>query len=92
MKFIKELDLYVKYFTDKLEESVNDFNKKNEKYFTRFLNNLEEGLDYYSSMFEKIQFKFKQNKSLIISELDEKRKILNDISLKIDSLIKSLDR
>ena len=87
--FIKELDLYVKYFTDKLEESVNDFNKKNEKYFTRFLNNLEEGLDYYSSMFEKIQFKFTQNKSLIISELDEKRKTLNDISLKIDSLIKS---
>ena len=89
--FIKELDLYVKYFTDRLEESLGNFNKKQEKYFTRFLNNLEEGLDYYSSMFENMQSTFSQNKSLILSELDNKRKTLNDISLKIKSFNQILD-
>ena len=89
--FIKELDLYVKYFTDRLEESLGNFNKKQEKYFTRFLNNLEEGLDYYSSMFENMQSTFSHNKSLILSELDNKRKTLNDISLKIKSFNQILD-
>ena len=89
--FIKELDLYVKYFTDRLEESLDNFNKKQEKYFTRFLNNLEEGLDYYSSMFENMQSTFLQNKSRILSELDNKRKTLNDISLKIKSFNQILD-
>ena len=89
--FIKELDLYIKYFTDRIEESLDNFNKKQEKYFTRFLNNLEEGLDYYSSMFENIQSTFSQNKSLILSELDNKRKTLNDISLKIKSFSQTLD-
>ena len=89
--FIKELDLYVKYFTDRLEESLNNFNKKQEKYFTRFLNNLEEGLDYYSSMFENMQSTFLQNKSHILSELDNNRKKLNDISLKIKSFNQILD-
>ena len=89
--FIKELDLYIKYFTDRIEESLDNFNKKQEKYFTRFLNNLEEGLDYYSSMFENMQSTFSQNKSLILSELDNKRKTLNDISLKIKSFSQTLD-
>jgi len=89
--FIKELDLYVKYFTDRLEESLDNFNKKQEKYFTRFLNNLEEGLDYYSSMFENMQSTFLQNKSRILSELDNNRKKLNDISLKIKSFNQILD-
>ncbi|MDG2139327.1 MAG: hypothetical protein P8J77_03910 [Flavobacteriales bacterium] len=89
--FIKELDLYVKYFTDRLEESLGNFNKKQEKYFTRFLNNLEEGLDYYSSMFENMQSTFLQNKSHILSELDNNRKKLNDISLKIKSFNQILD-
>ena len=89
--FIKELDLYVKYFTDRLEESLGNFNKKQEKYFTRFLNNLEEGLDYYSSMFENMQSTFSHNKSLILSELDNKRKTLNNISLKIKAFNQILD-
>ncbi len=89
--FIKELDLYVKYFTDRLEESLDNFNKKQEKYFTRFLNNLEEGLDYYSFMFENMQSTFLQNKSRILSELDNNRKKLNDISLKIKSFNQILD-
>ena len=89
--FIKELDLYVKYFTDRLEESLDDFNKKQEKYFTRFLNNLEEGIDYYSSMFENMQSTFLQNKSRILSELDNNRKKINDISLKIKSFNQILD-
>ena len=89
--FIKELDLYIKYFTDRLEESLDNFNKKQEKYFTRFCNNLEEGIDYYSSMFKNMQSTFSQNNSLILSELDNKRKILNNISLKIKSFNQILD-
>ena len=42
-------------------------------------------------MFENMQSTFLQNKSRILSELDNNRKKLNDISLKIKSFNQILD-
>ena len=85
--FLKELDLYISYFSDKLAESANNFSKKQEKYFKKFLKNLNQGIDYYSVLFENIKFKFMQNKDVILVDLDNHRNMLNKITVELDRLI-----
>ena len=85
--FLKELDLYVNYFTDKLDEAAKNFNKKQERYCTKFLNNLNEGIDYYSFLFENIKVKFIQNKDVILVDLDNHRDVLKKMAAELDSLI-----
>jgi hypothetical protein len=87
--FIKELELYIKYFSDKIDESTNDFNKKQEKYFTKFLNNLYEGINYYSDLFKDIKFQFHQSSDIILSEIEDKKSSLAIMSKKLDDLIKA---
>ena len=87
--FVKELELYIKYFSDKIDESTTDFNKKQEKYFTKFLNNLNEGINYYSDLFNDVKFQFHQSSDAILCEIEEKKSSLANISKKLDSLIKA---
>jgi hypothetical protein len=86
--FVKELELYIKYFSDKIDESTLDFNKKQEKYFTKFLNNLNEGINYYSNLFSDIKFQFHQSSDIILSEIEDKKASLAIMSKKLDDLIK----
>ena len=87
--FLKELDLYINFLSSKLEEASDDFNKKQVKYFTKFTNNLYQGLDYYSSLFKDIKVKFKQNKNFILADLDRCKLDLKKINSKIEDLIKT---
>ena len=50
--FIKELQLYIDYLKE-LAESTDFSNRREAKKFTRFTQNLEEGIDYYKNMFSK---------------------------------------
>ena len=61
--FIKELELYIKYLKEKIEESTLDFNKKQEKYFRKFLNNINEGISYYTELFDDLKINFKKSTS-----------------------------
>ena len=87
--FLKELDLYINFLSSKLEEASDDFNKKQVKYFTKFTNNLYQGLDYYSSLFNDIKVKFKQNKNTILTDLERYKLDLKKINSKIEDLIKT---
>jgi hypothetical protein len=51
--FVKELDMYVKYFNDKLKDFQIAPDKKQQKYLTKFRKNLFEGIQYYSDLFEE---------------------------------------
>jgi len=50
--FVKELEMYVNYFNDKLAIFVNSPDKKQEKYLNKFHKNLMEGIQYYLEVFE----------------------------------------
>jgi len=50
--FVKELEMYVKYFNEKLESFFKSPDKKQEKYLTKFYNNLMDGIVYYHDLFE----------------------------------------
>ena len=48
--FIKELQLYIDYLKE-LADSTDFSNKREVKKFSRFTQNLEEGIDYYKNLF-----------------------------------------
>ncbi len=47
--------------------------EKQQKYFATFIQNLENGIDYYSDMFEKAKENFKEKKETILKELRESK-------------------
>ena len=89
--FIKELELYIKYLKEKIEESTLDFNKKQEKYFKKFLNNMNEGISYYTELFDDLKINFKKSAESILDSIKHQKFQLEEISKKIELLKKQLD-
>ena len=68
--FIKELKLYVDYLNDKISEVKKTFSNKDVDYFLKFTNNLEDGINYYKSLFSNIKSAFNDIKFNVLNELD----------------------
>ncbi len=83
--FMKELDIYLEYLKNKLEESKVNFSKKQEKYFLNFSKNLNEGIGYYSKLFGEMKDKFSESKQAILKELDESKLTLNFLHKEIEN-------
>ena len=88
--FVKELELYVKYLKEKIDESTTDFTKKQEKYFHKFLNNMNEGIDYYNNLFKEMKSNFSFGADKIIESIKKQKFKLDQISKKIDQIKKGL--
>ena len=88
--FVKELELYVKYLKEKIDESTTDFTKKQEKYFHKFLNNMNEGIDYYNNLFNELKSNFSSSADKIIESIKKQKFKLDQISKKIDQIKKEL--
>ena len=88
--FVKELELYVKYLKEKIDESTTDFTKKQEKYFHKFLNNMNEGIDYYNNLFNEMKSNFSSSADKIIESIKKQKFKLDQISKKIDQIKKEL--
>jgi len=84
--FVKELELYVKYLKEKIDESTIDFTKKQEKYFHRFLKNMNEGIDYYNNLFNEMKSNFSSSADKIIESIKKQKFNLDEISEKIDQI------
>ena len=88
--FVKELELYVKYLKEKIDESTTDFTKKQEKYFRKFLNNMNEGIEYYNNLFKEMKSNFSSGADKIIESIKKQKFKLDQISKKIDQIKKEL--
>jgi len=64
--FIKELKLYVDFFLNKVNELKDSFSMKQEKYLTKFQQNLNDGIAYYQHLFSD----FSSNKENLLRELE----------------------
>ncbi|MBT8316293.1 MAG: hypothetical protein HKP59_01565 [Lutibacter sp.] len=72
--FIKELSMYVDYFSNKVDELKDSLNSKNEKYLTTFQSNLNDGIEYYQDLFSN----FEVNKENLLNDLQHlKNKLFN---------------
>jgi hypothetical protein len=83
--FIKELGIYVDYLKDKLEEAGTEMNRKQEKYFENFTNNMEEGINYYKNLFANLKGKFEDNKTKMLSELDKNLEQLHQLKMRLQN-------
>jgi hypothetical protein len=72
--FIKELSMYVDYFSNKVDELKDSLTSKNEKYLTTFQSNLNDGIEYYHDLFSN----FEVNKENLLNDLQHlKNKLFN---------------
>ncbi len=85
--FVKELKLYVDYLKGKMDEARWNMNRKNEKYLTKFVANMKDGVEYYQNLFSNVKNKFIDSKEQILSELDLSKKVLTLLAYEIDSMV-----
>ena len=84
--FMKELNLYMDYLKNKLEEAKKDWNKKQEKYFNRFLENMNDGIVYYTNMFDELKDKYEQTKDETLASLEKTKRKLAELALEVEAL------
>ncbi len=72
--YIKELGMYLDYLKNKISEEAIPLAPKQLRYYTKFKNNLVDGISYYKNLYNEI------NVSLV-PEFDRLEKVLFDIPL-----------
>ncbi len=81
--FVKELNLYINYLKNQLEDIQGNIDKKQAKYFEKFVNNLDSGINYYKNLFENTKDKFSTTKNEIMSDLERSKLKLKGLFQKI---------
>ena len=77
--FIKELKMYVDYFSNKVNEATGTLSRKQEKYLNTFFTNLNNGIGYYQELFTS----FESNADSLIEELNTLKKELFAIEIPV---------
>ena len=83
--FIKELNIYIDFLKNKLEETKGTLDRKQEKYFSTFSANLNEGISYYYKLFDSLKENFEDAKSTILNELELSNTKLQLIHVEIEN-------
>ena len=79
--FLKELDIYIAYFANKLNESEQAMTGKQLEYFEEFQKNLNDGIEYYKNLFSESQFNLGENKEVLLKGLNQLQIRLNAIQV-----------
>jgi len=85
--FIKELKIYIDFLKNKIKETRVSMTNKQEKYLLTFVKNLNEGINYYYSLFTGLKDIFEDTKSSILSDLDASKKTLHLLKMEIEKLL-----
>ncbi len=78
--FIAEIGMYIDYLKKKREEAPEELDKKQLKFFTTYLANMNDGFKYYRELFENIPWESPSAKGLF-------EKQLNAYKAELDSVI-----
>lgn len=84
--FIKELNEYINYLVNLIEETRESITQKEQNRLIAFADNLLNGIDYYQGLFTKNKEAFSTTKSIIFSELNAKTEKLHGLKKEIMSL------
>ncbi len=84
--FVKEMNIYIDYLKNKMQEATAEMTVKQEKYLTKFVTNLNEGANYYSNLFSSLKDKFEDTKEIILHELEAQKQTLTSLRLEIEGL------
>lgn len=83
--FIKELQIYIDYLKNKMEEAKDNMNKKEEKYLLAFTNNMKEGVSYYKHLFSDVSNAFEDIKQAVLNDLEYSAQTLQNIHQEIEN-------
>ena len=81
--FIKELQIYIDYLKNKLDDVKTTMTKKDEKYLLNFTKNMSLGVAYYKDLFNEAKSVFNDSKNIILNELNKSEIVLNKINAEI---------
>jgi len=84
--FIKELNIYIEYLKNRIDESKVSMTKKQEKYLHNFTNNMHTGIEYYKGLFGNLKDKFADRRNSILDELNISSKTLSQLFSEIKNL------
>ena len=85
--FVNELGMYLKFFSEKIEEHKNNWDKASEKKLTAFAENMNEGINYYKGMFNSIGDTFVDAKESVTNSLNDASEYLRKMGVEISILI-----
>ena len=85
--FVNELGMYLKYFSDKIEEHKNNWDRASEKKLKTFANNMNEGINYYKEMFNSIENTFVDTKESALDSLNDAVNRMQEMGEEIAILI-----
>ena len=86
--FVKELDLYIDYFQNRLKEKVNDVSKQTEEYIAIFKKNITEEIAYYKSLIPDFSEETEKVREQIRQDLEELEQKFYDLFQGEGSLIR----
>lgn len=84
--FIKELYAYIDHLSELIEESRVSITKKAHNRLTKFSENLLEGVDYYSGLFNDKKDAFIASKDVILSELNASKAKIQEMATDVAKL------
>jgi len=87
--YIKELGLYMDFLQNKLNDALSVMDKKKERYFGKFIKNMENGIAYYQDLFTNTKEVFSDKKAAIFTELEDSFNELQIMKSKIKSVLVS---
>lgn len=77
--FVKELQLYLTYFSNKIDEIKEAPTKQQQKYLNTFSKNLQQGIDYYLNLSEQLKNKYKEGFEHIEKEMNLQKHSMNEL-------------
>lgn len=84
--FIKELNLYIDYLKNKIQEAHLDKSIKSLKPLSFFANNLMDGVSYYREMFSEVKNKFQNMKTTVFNDLEKAKFSIEELLTEIQNL------
>ena len=84
--FINEINIYIDYLKNKIEETKETMTAKQEKYFLKFSDNLNEGIQYYQKLFSEFKDSFEETKTNIFNELENCKEKLDFLNTDIQKI------
>ena len=83
--FVKELNIYMDYLKERIEETKKSFSVKQVKYLTTFASNMNDGIEYYQNLFSTGDY-FKKSKKTILMNLFESKMAMSCLCSQISKL------
>jgi hypothetical protein len=80
--FVNELNLYVEYLKKDISKQIHEMNDKKAKYFVKFKEQIENGIEYYKQLIPKITDQTEVYRKKMLNELldiEEKLQHLNPV-------------